>query len=103
MTVLFHFSLSLSGYEHRRRLTVNQRRQALPTSSSETESLIRNQRVDVDEPSTSHRINSDDDKMSKANKSKVVMKIPKKNFFASPLLYQNAVSSLETLKKIKKN
>jgi hypothetical protein len=92
MTVLFHFSLSLSGYEYRRSLTINQRRQTLPTNSSETENLIRNQRVDVNEPSTSHQVDSDDDKMTKENKSIVVVKIPKKNFFASPLLYQNAVS-----------
>lgn len=83
MTVLFHFSLSVSGYEYRRRLTNSQRNQSLPTSS-ETEQLIRNQ--SIDEPSTTHQIDVDDDKMTKA-----FVTIPKKNFFKSPLLYQNAL------------
>lgn len=81
MSVLFHFSLSLSNYEYRRRLTFHQRNH--PSSrSDETESLIRNQAAD--EASTS--VDRDD------NKTDVVNIIePKKNFFKSPLLYQNAL------------
>lgn len=87
MTVLFHFSLSVSGYEYRRRLTTNQRKQLLNIpSSSETDSLIRNQAADG--PSTSHEVDPDDDKIAKAI---TVANIPKRNFFKSPLLYQNAL------------
>lgn len=85
MSVLFHFSLSLSNYEYRRRLTIDQRNQPLP-QSNDTESLIRNE--SADEPSTSS-FDPDDDKLIKANSVAVI--IPKKNFFKSPLLYQNAL------------
>lgn len=85
MSVLFQFSLSLSNYEFRRNLTIDQRNQPLP-QSNDTESRIRNE--SADEPSTS-RFDPDDDKLIKANTSVVV--IQKKNFFKSPLLYQNAL------------
>ena len=84
MSVLFHLSLSLSNYEYRRRLTVDQRNQQLP-QSNDTEALISNQ--SVDEPSTSN-IDADDNKLVKPN---TVVVVTKKNFFTSPLLYQNAL------------
>lgn len=87
MSVLFHFSLSISNYEYRRRLTISQRTQPLP-DLSETESLITNQTVD--EPSTSEP-NHDDDKYAKANGHTDVVVVARKNFFKSPLLYQNAL------------
>lgn len=83
MTVLFHFSLSISGYEYRRRLTNSQRTQTLPSTSNETDSLTRNQQIDRT------NVESDDDKIS--NDSNVIVTVPKKNFFKSPLLYQNAL------------
>jgi hypothetical protein len=84
MTVLFHFSLSLSGYEYRRKLTTNQRNQRNLPTLSDSENLIKNELAD--EPSTSHEV------MVKENKSSlVVVTIKKKNFFKSPLLYQNAL------------
>lgn len=87
MSVLFHFSLSLSNYEYRRRLTAHQRTQQLP-QSNETESLISNRAAD--EPSSSSsNIDPDDDKLMKPNTIAIVM--PKKNFLKSPLLYQNAL------------
>lgn len=52
--------------------------QALPPTTSDTESLIHNQ--SVEEQSTSSRIHE-----------QVLVAIPKKNFFKSPLLYQNAL------------
>lgn len=87
MSVLFHFALSLSNYEYRRRLTIDQRNRSLP-QSNDTESLLRNE--SVDEPSTS-RFDPDDDKLIKANTAVAVVVAPKKNFFKSPLLYQNAL------------
>lgn len=83
MTVLFHFSLSLSKYEYRRRLAAAQSHQPLPISS-ETDSLIQNQTVD--EPYLSNSVNN--------NEENTVVKysvVAKKNFFKSPLLYQNAL------------
>lgn len=80
MSVLFHFALSLSNYETRRCLTVQQRTQPI---SSDTEALINNQQ----QPATSH-FDSDDDKTIK---DIVVTVLPKKNFLKSPLLYQNAL------------
>lgn len=80
MSVLFHFSLSISNYEYRRRLILNRRAQSLPAPSDDTESLIQNQ--SVEEPSTSSSIN---------HQEPILVKIPKKNFFRSPLLYQNAL------------
>lgn len=83
MAVLFHFSLSLSNYEFRRSLTTSQRNQS---RSRDTESLIRSQ--PADEPSTSQpAFDPDDDKTVKEQ----VVIIEKKNFFKSPLLYQNAL------------
>lgn len=76
MTVLFHFSLSISNYESRRRQMLNRRIPALPSISSDTESLIQNQSI---ESST-----------SVSNHEQILVAIPKKNFFKSPLLYQNA-------------
>jgi MFS family permease len=78
MTVLFHFSLSLSNYEYRRRRTVN-RNQPLPPSA-DTESLIRNQQADDSASSSSYQ-----------DSTSTEVYIPKKNFFKSPLLYQNAL------------
>jgi hypothetical protein len=75
MTVLFHFSLSLTGYEYRRRLAAHSRTQGLPTSR-ETESLITNR--NVDEPSTSEATRNE------------LPTVQKKNFFKTPALYQNA-------------
>lgn len=83
MAVLFHFSLSLSNYEYRRSLTASQRHQS---RSRDTESLIRNE--PADEPSTSQPVFDPDD--DKTVKEQVVI-IEKKNFFKSPLLYQNAL------------
>lgn len=83
MSVLFHLSLSLSNYEYRRKLTADQRNQQLP-QSNDAESLISNQ--SVDDPSTSN-IDPDDNKLVKPN---TVVVVTKKNFFTSPLLYQNA-------------
>lgn len=81
MSVLFHFSLSLSNYEYRRRLTAARRVQSLPRSE-DTESLITNAPAD-ELPSTSSR--------SYQESSPIVVTIPRKNFFKSPLLYQNAL------------
>lgn len=83
MSVLFQFSISLSNYEYRRRLTIDQRNQPLPQSSS---SEIGNHTAD--EPTTD--FDPDDDKTIKANGTAVAV-IAKKNFFKSPLLYQNAL------------
>lgn len=77
MSVLFHFALSLSNYESRRRLTVQQRTQPV---SDDTESLIQ-------QPGTS-AFDPDDDKTVKEI---IVTVLPKKNFLKSPLLYQNAL------------
>lgn len=84
MAVLFHFVLSLSNYESRRRLTVHQRTQPL---SQDTESLIRNQSTQEQQPATS-TFDPDDDKTVKEI---IVSAVPKKNFLKSPLLYQNAL------------
>lgn len=86
MSVLFHFSLSLSNYEYRRRLTVDQRNQSLP-QTSESDALIRNEAADI--PSTSG-IDPDDNKTLKSS-APIVTFVAKKNFFKSPLLYQNAL------------
>lgn len=83
MSVLFHFSLSLTNYEYRRRLTAQERSNSAP-QSNDTEALIVNH--PADEPSTS-QIDPDDNKLVKPN----VVIVDKKNFFKSPLLYQNAL------------
>jgi len=83
MSVLFHFSLSLSSYEYRRKLTMQQRQRALP-QTTDSESLIGNH--SAEEPSTS-TFDPDDDKTVK----EVQIAVPKKNFLKSPLLYQNAL------------
>ena len=85
MSVLFHFSLSLSNYEYRRSLTVSQRNQSTRGSQG-IEPLIQNEAAD--EPSTS-RFDPDEDKTVKENVNVVVLE--RKNFFKSPLLYQNAL------------
>ena len=77
MTVLFHFALSLSKYEYRRR------HPSLPTSN-ETDNLIRNQAVDESYPSNSVNNNEEDTIVKYST-------VAKKNFFKSPLLYQNAL------------
>lgn len=89
MVVLFQLSLSLSNYEYRRRLTIDQRNESLP-QSNDTEALIRNESADEPTTSTAHLSADDDDKMVKAANANVVV-IAKKNFFKSPLLYQNAL------------
>lgn len=71
MSVLFHFSISFSNYELRRRLAMSH----APPSANEQEPLIRNQAVDS--PST-----------SQTGEVEVVIR---KNFFKTPLLYQNAL------------
>lgn len=76
MSVLFHFSLSISNYEYRRRLTANVRQQSLPQRSSDTESLIQNQTAD--EPSTSS---------SNHDHEPVFVPVPKKNFFRYNLIF----------------
>ncbi|KAL7012866.1 hypothetical protein ACKWTF_015086 [Chironomus riparius] len=83
MSVLFHFSLSLSNYEFRRRLTMRARMPAVPSRSSETESLITNTSADDPPSSTSAIVEN--------GSLPQVAAIPKKNFFRSPLLYQNAL------------
>jgi hypothetical protein len=70
MSVLFHFSLSISNYEYRRRLTVAARQQSLPQTSSDTESLIQNQSADEPSPSSSNH-----------EHEPVLIAAPKKNFF----------------------
>lgn len=84
MSVLFHFSLSLSNYEYRRRLTIARRIPAIPSQSSDTESLITNS--SPDEPSMSSTST-----VIENGSLPLVSTIPKKNFFKSPLLYQNAL------------
>lgn len=86
MSVLFHFSLSLSNYEYRRRLTTDQRNQSLP-QALESDTLIRNEAADV--PSTSD-VDPDERRTVKPS-SLIVTFVAKKNFFRSPLLYQNAL------------
>lgn len=71
MSVLFHFSISFSNYEYRRRLAMSHSQ----PSGNEHESLIRNQTSDS--PSTSQN-----------GEVEVVIR---KNFFKTPLLYQNAL------------
>lgn len=84
MSVLFHFSLSLSNYEYRRQLTAHDRN--ISAHSNDAEALIQNH--SADELSTSQsQIDPDDDKLVKPN----VVVVEKKNFFKSPLLYQNAL------------
>lgn len=75
MSVLFQFSLSLSNYEYRRRLANSQEH----INAREQESLIRNDVVD--EPTTSQSDDAPD----------TIKVFPKKNFFNTPLLYQNAL------------
>lgn len=76
MSVLFHFSLSFSNYEHRRQTAISRQQ----TRPGDQESLIRNETAD--EPST-----------SQPNEVKIISnaRLPKKNFFKTPLLYQNAL------------
>jgi len=83
MSVLFHFSLSLSNYEYRRRLTMRARMPAVPSRTSDTESLITN--TSADDPSSSTSTVVENGSVPQ------VAAIPKKNFFRSPLLYQNAL------------
>lgn len=90
MSVLFHFSLSLSNYEYRRRLTIDQRNQSLPPSS-DTEYLIRNESADEPSTSTQRNANDDDDNKLIRTVNENVAVITRKNFFKSPLLYQNAL------------
>lgn len=73
MSVLFHFSISFSNYEYRRRLAMSHS-QPQP-NANEQEPLIRNQ--SADSPST-----------SQTGEVEVVIR---KNFFKTPLLYQNAL------------
>jgi hypothetical protein len=68
-------------------LTISQRSQRAP-DVADTESLIRNETAD--EPSTSS-FDPDDDKMIKNNEVVSFAGASKKNFFKSPLLYQNAL------------
>jgi uncharacterized membrane protein YuzA (DUF378 family) len=86
MSVLFHFSLSLSNYEFRRNLSTSQRNQR------STDSLIRNRPADEGPSTSESNYNQiDDEKMSPTNETTALIIIPRKNFFKSPLLYQNAL------------
>lgn len=86
MTVLFHLSLSLSNYEHRRRVAIGISDRLLPQTNGETDSLIRN--VSVEEPTTSRAVTNS---LPNENEEVVVATVEKKNFFKTPLLYQNAL------------
>lgn len=89
MTVLFHFSLSFSNYEHRRRIAMGINDRLLPqTNPTETDSLIRN--VSVEEPTTSRSVAAASPS-SIRNEEILVATIERKNFFKTPLLYQNAL------------
>lgn len=79
MSVLFHFSLSLSGYENRRRLALSNRKIVKEKSIEEAddkESLL---------PST-----SSSDVTIITNRKTSSNFVERKNFLKSPLLYQNA-------------
>lgn len=80
MSVLFHFSLSLSGYENRRRLALTNRRavkeKSIEEADDETKRLL---------PST-----SSSDVTVITNGTTAQRNVERKNFLKSPLLYQNA-------------
>jgi Na+/melibiose symporter-like transporter len=80
MAVLFHFSLSLSNYEYRRNLNAARRIQPI-AARQDSESLVTN--------------TSPDDELAVNYQSSSTPLLPviikKKNFFKSPLLYQNAL------------
>lgn len=82
MTVVFHLSLSLTNYDYRRRIAVSNSDRPLPQTDDEAQSLIRNVSAEQTTPIPS---------TSTANNEEIVVTIVKKNFFKTPLLYQNAL------------
>lgn len=81
MTVLFHLSLSLSNYDYRRRIAISNNQRSLPQTNDEAQSLIRNVSAEHVTPIPSTSVENED----------IVVTVVKKNFFKSPLLYQNAL------------
>lgn len=97
MSVLFNFSLTFSSYEHRRHTALQHNviksKAKRPERDPEKQALIdddRNRVAKTDivaEASTTANGNA----RLGAGNDEVVLRKPKKNFFKSPLLYQNAL------------
>lgn len=98
MSVLFNFSLSFSGYEHRRHAALQhnviksgpgsgtgRREQRDP----EKQALLQAEQTTTG--GTSQQQTVANGGTVKPADDEVVLRKPKKNFFKSPLLYQNAL------------
>ncbi|XP_052860299.1 major facilitator superfamily domain-containing protein 12-like [Anopheles cruzii] len=82
MSVLFNFSLTFSGYEHRRSTALQHNIIRSPTAPQTDEDPERERLLG---PPSQHPGGSSN------VPDTVVLRKPKKNFFKSPLLYQNAL------------
>lgn len=91
MAVLFNFSLSFSSYEHRRHTALQHnviKGGRKSDGDAEKQALLEAERNDKTE------IVAESSAAANGSASKyddVVLRKPKKNFFKSPLLYQNAL------------
>ncbi|XP_058461482.1 major facilitator superfamily domain-containing protein 12-like [Malaya genurostris] len=90
MSVLFNFSLTFTGYEHRRHASLQHnviKASSIRESDPETQSLLHPERTVI----SCENAGSSATVPNNTTKDEVVMRKPKKNFFKSPLLYQNAL------------
>uniref|UniRef100_A0A182MY19 Major facilitator superfamily (MFS) profile domain-containing protein n=1 Tax=Anopheles dirus TaxID=7168 RepID=A0A182MY19_9DIPT len=94
MSVLFNFSLTFSGYEHRRN-TALQHNVIRSTDRAPADSDVERESLLAQDQRQSNGIRSPGRQSYQAESSSahdtVVQRKPKKNFFKSPLLYQNAL------------
>uniref|UniRef100_A0A182Q0R5 Major facilitator superfamily (MFS) profile domain-containing protein n=1 Tax=Anopheles farauti TaxID=69004 RepID=A0A182Q0R5_9DIPT len=93
MSVLFNFSLTFSGYEHRRN-TALQHNIIRPSNGSAENDLERESLLGPDQRQSNGGIPSGQQTYQTGSSSAldaIVQRKPKKNFFKSPLLYQNAL------------
>ncbi|XP_058827277.1 major facilitator superfamily domain-containing protein 12-like [Topomyia yanbarensis] len=94
MSVLFNFSLTFTGYEHRRHTSLQHN--VIKASSKrerdlETQSLLHSDSVTPNAEITGPSGSVANNTVAATAKDDVVLRKPKKNFFKSPLLYQNAL------------
>lgn len=92
MSVLFNFSLTFSGYEHRRHTALQHNVIKEGKKNSEPDPEKQSLLDGTDETKTEGVAGSSTANGTvRSGEEDVVLRHPKKNFFKSPLLYQNAL------------
>ncbi|XP_055533265.1 major facilitator superfamily domain-containing protein 12-like [Wyeomyia smithii] len=91
MSVLFNFSLTFTGYEHRRHAALQHNvikgAGSQRNRDPETQTLLQSEQTDAEAAGSASVVANG----NVGAKDDIVFRRPKKNFFKSPLLYQNAL------------